>query len=94
MQIKIDGMLSGTGIRIVGAGYIPLEDLSISEDLKKDIRQWQYEYEQLHYIGFSDQNANTELDKRGCYLTIRVRAELPNDKVTYYSAAYLKDIPV
>jgi hypothetical protein len=93
--LKIDGMLSGTGIRdSVEGGYIELSELKISKELISDIRIWLNRYENAHYLQFEDEQEIVILDLEGIALARRVKLELPSAKVEYYSAGKMQKIMI
>jgi hypothetical protein len=84
----VDGMLSGTGIRdAVEGGYIDPEQLGISQEIIGDIASWLARYEHAHYFQFADSEEVETLDREGRHLCERLRAELVNSKIEYFSSA-------
>lgn len=93
MQLLIDGMLSGTGIRDrINGGYIDPEALGLSSPLVDDLRTWLSQYEDAHYAGFDDPEIVSTLDQGGVALTDRIARERTSDEVGYYSNAHLKEL--
>lgn len=81
----IDGMLSGTGVRdAVAGGYVAPDSIGLSAQLLADIAAWQRRYEEAHFAGFPA-SAVAVLDVEGLALTSRVRAELGDKSVGYFS---------
>jgi hypothetical protein len=95
LSIKLDGELSGTGVRdAIKGGYLDLQDLPLSDRLRSDISKWQQKYEDAHFHSFEDAATNERLDKEGVELARRLKREIPDAEVVYYSSAYLRDIPL
>jgi len=93
MQLLIDGMMSGTGIRDrINGGYIDPEALGLSSPLVDDLRIWLSRYEDAHYAGFDDAEVVSMLDRQGVALAERMTKERTSDKVRYYSNAHLKEL--
>ena len=89
-ELLIDGMLSGTGIRdAINGGYIEPKSLGLSGSLTRSIASWQAQYEDAHFAGFSYDRV-AELDREGEALASRLREELPNAKVGYFSDGLMK----
>ena len=84
-DILIDGMLSGTGLRdAVNGGYLPAEAVGLSSPLAADVADWQRRYEYAHFAGFPN-DIVAKLDEEGLTLLSRVRVELPDKEVGYFS---------
>lgn len=93
--LTVDGMLSGTGIRdSVGGGYVDLQRLGLSEDLKEEFREWLRRYEKAHYFQFVNKHENERLDREGVAICRRLQAELPDAKIDYYSNAEMRKLIV
>lgn len=91
--LVVDGMLSGSGIRdYYDGGYVDIEALSLSSELKSKIQVWLEKYEEQHFDGFADSAAIDLLDCQGIELAKRLLKELGDVKVEYYSAAKMKKI--
>lgn len=91
----VDGMLSGTGIRdAVEGGYVEPEQLGISQSLKNDINIWVARYENAHYAQFKDLEEVNALDTEGVSLCKRLRSEIVDSKIGYFSNAKMQDIQV
>ncbi len=91
----VDGMLSGTGIRdAVEGGYVDLEQLGISRSLQSDINVWVARYESSHYAQFNDSEEVDALDNEGVSLCKRLRSELSDSKIEYFSNARMQNIRV
>jgi len=94
-HLIVDGMMSGTGIRDAMAGdYLFTDELGLSSHLREEIVEWLGGYERAHFRRYKDENENRRLDVEGTEIAKRVQEELPNDKVQYYSNAYLKRIQI
>lgn len=84
-DLLIDGMLSGTGVRdAVGGGYVALDAIGLSGQLAADIAAWQKKYEEVHFAGFPP-GAVAALDEEGLALSSRVRGELSDKSIGYFS---------
>lgn len=91
----IDGMIHGTGIRDkYKGGYLPIDSLGFSEEIKNRIREWLNFYEQEHYAGFIHPNIIDKLDKEGIAIAKIIKTHLPDSKVEYYSNAKLHNIAI
>jgi hypothetical protein len=90
----VDGMLSGTGIRdAVEGGYIDPEQLGISQEIIDDIASWLGRYEHAHYFQFADWEEVETLDREGMNLCKRLRTELVDSKIEYFSSAKMGIMP-
>ncbi|UZE96645.1 hypothetical protein [Alkalimarinus alittae] len=95
IYLTVDGMFSGTGIRdSVEGGYLKLEELNISDDLKNKITYWLSCYEDAHYSQYEDESEVASLDSEGLDICIMLRSEIPDSKVEYYSSAEMKKIAI
>lgn len=84
-DLLIDGMLSGTGVRDAAAGgYVAPDAIGLSPQLVADITAWQRRYEEAHFAGFPA-NAVAILDDEGLALASRVRSELSDKNIGYFS---------
>lgn len=93
--LTVDGMLSGTGIRMSnGGGYIDLAELGLSDGLVRDMAQWLEEYENAHYDQYENEETNERLDRQGIALAKRLRGELSDADVSYFSSAKMQRIPI
>ena len=89
-KFLIDGMLSGTGVRdAIEGGYIEPAKLGLSAKLVRDLAVWQAKYEEAHFAGFPE-SLVSELDEAGQLLTRRVRDELPEIDVGYFSDGLMR----
>jgi hypothetical protein len=92
-HLILDGYLNGTGIRDgQNGGYLELSELGISFKLEKRITSWVLKYENEFYDGYSDYKKVENLDSEGIDIANKLREELPNDKVEYYSDAKMLKI--
>jgi hypothetical protein len=88
----LDGMLSGTGIRdSVKGGYVAPADLKLSSGLQANIAEWQRNYEDAHFEGFSDETV-AALDREGQELVALIRAERPQLRIGYFSNGLMRRI--
>lgn len=93
--LTVDGMLSGTGIRKSNeGGYIDPAELGLSDGLVRDMAQWLEEYENAHYDQYENEETNERLDRQGIALAKRLRGELSNADVSYFSSAKMQRIPI
>jgi hypothetical protein len=89
----VDGMLSGTGVRdAVEGGYLDLHDLGISSELVTGISLWLARYEKAHYAQFEDLEEVFALDSQGIELSKRLKTELPDSKIEYFSSGKMQKI--
>ena len=89
--LVVDGMLSGTGIRLKYAGgFIKLDQLPISTDLKKDISTWVLRYQNEHFENFQRVDVNAQLDNHGLKIVENLRETLGTNSVVYFSNAYMR----
>lgn len=91
--LVVDGMLSGTGIRdAVEGGYLDLRELGLSQVLMKDMSRWLRRYEEAHYAQFNDQMEVATLDSEGLVLCKRLKEELPQSKIEYFSSGNMRKV--
>jgi hypothetical protein len=84
-------MLSGTGIRdAVNGGYLDLNEIGISDALRRRISKWLSEYEDAHFHQYNDEKRNAALDEEGVEIARTIKTELPSAKVAYFSSAYMR----
>lgn len=84
-DLLIDGMLSGPGVRDAAAGgYVAPDAIGLSAQLVADIAAWQGRYEEAHFAGFPASTVAV-LDDEGLAITSRVRAELSDKIIGYFS---------
>jgi len=83
----IDACLSGTGIRdkYVG-GYIFPEDLKLIQALSSNISLWVTKYQNEHYNGFINTYIIDSLDIEGVEIARKIKNELIDVKIEYFSA--------
>src|SRR5438105_3647612 len=95
LSIKLDGELSGTGVRdAINGGYLDLQDLPLSAGLRSAISEWQRKYEDAHFHSFEDADTNGRLDREGIALARSLKHEMSDAEVVYFSSAYLREIPL
>jgi hypothetical protein len=93
LSLLVDGMLSGTGIRdAANGGYLEPHEIGLSDVLARRISMWLSAYEDAHFHQYNDQAKNEALDREGIEIAQAVRAELPTDKVGYFSNANMREI--
>lgn len=93
IYLKVDGMISGTGIRdAVEGGYYEPEELGVSDSLTQKINDWLERYEDAHYSQYQDEELIDELDTIGLEITALLKKELTDSKITYYSEGKNKEI--
>ena len=84
----VDGYLNGTGIRDKYAGgCIKPEGLGVSETLSRKICLWLQDCWEAFYTQHPDKEAVRRLDTEGRRIAARVKAELIDVKVEYFSDA-------
>lgn len=88
--IVLDGNLNGTGIRDkYNGGYIDPVDLGITQNLVNQLNHWLKSYENEHYNGYKNIENVEYLDRRGEDLAKKIKDELVNIKLEYFSAGKL-----
>ncbi|PSL17645.1 hypothetical protein [Dyadobacter jiangsuensis] len=86
----IDASLTGTGIRDqYNGGFIEVTDLQLSTNLINLIKSWLARYGVEHYNGFIDDSIIDNLDSEGKAIAKKVKDELVDAKVEYFSDARL-----
>ncbi|KXZ65125.1 hypothetical protein [Acinetobacter venetianus] len=91
--LLVDGMYGGTGIRNkVEGGYLNISDLNISLELQQDISNWLEHYADAHFTQYSNKSEIAKLDKRGIEICKKLREELPNCKIDYFSDALMQKL--
>ncbi len=91
--LTIDAELNGTGIRDTYSNeYLPLDNFSFETDFINKIKNWLKAYESEHYKGFTDSKLSAKLDLTGLEITKTIQGLLTNDRITYYSAAQMKNL--
>lgn len=84
----IDASLNGTGIRDkYEGGYISPDDLLISRATKDRLNQWLTKYENEHYKEFTNDFIVAELDEEGKEIALKIKSELSDAKLEYFSDA-------
>lgn len=84
----IDASLNGTGIRDkYEGGYLIPEALGLSSTIIKQLNGWLLKYENEHYDGFTNDNIIDELDREGKEIALRIKDELSEVKLEYFSDA-------
>ncbi len=95
LYLVVDGMLSGTGVRdAVEGGYLVPGGLGVSNQLTARIAAWLARYEDAHYHQFEDKAAIAALDAEGVAICRLLRAEIPEAKIDYFSAAEMRKLTV
>ena len=91
VNLLIDGMLSGTGVRdVVNGGYIAPEELGLSTELQEFIAIWLEAYNREFFGQYKNKDRVTLLDEEGVKIARMLRAELDNAEVGYFSDALLE----
>jgi len=86
--LVIDAALSGTGIRDKHeGGYLSPDDLGLSCETIDRLNQWLSKYENEHYSGFTDDQIIDELDREGKEISLKIKSELSEVKMEYFSDA-------
>ena len=95
VSLVVDGMLSGTGIRNAHeGGYIEPNEIGVSAALCEEISSWLERYEDAHFHQYEDAEINQSLDKEGIEIAVKLRSEIPNATISYFSSAELQEMPV
>jgi len=90
LYLVIDACLNGSGIRDeYEGGYIDPATLGLSRDVIDRLKKWLSAYENEHYNGYSNSILIERLDNEGREIAVRVKRELGNVKISYYSDAKL-----
>ena len=88
--LVIDACLSSTGIRDeYEGGCIDPLSLGLSCDVVESLKKWLLAYEDEHYSGYSNGSLINELDNEGREIAAKIKSELGDVKVSYYSDAKL-----
>ncbi len=86
--VTVDGCLNGTGIRDKYNGrYLYPSELGLSTVITSQIEAWVSKYENEHFEGFTNKNVITELDAEGRIIARKIKEELADVKMEYFSAA-------
>ena len=86
--IIIDALLNGTGIRDkYKGGYIDPRSLGLSGVTIVRLNNWLSEYWEEHYNGYIDGAIIDALDLEGRRIAMRIKKELPEMNVEYFSDA-------
>jgi hypothetical protein len=84
----VDACRGGTGIRDkYEGGYISPKNISLNHRLINQISVWLPKYENEHFNGFANMTVIDELDREGIEIAEKIKKELINIKIEYYSAA-------
>jgi hypothetical protein len=90
--LVIDAMLSGTGIRDYYSGnYIEPESLHLSDITIAKLRDWLSRYISEHHKGYVNERVTSELDREGKEVALRIKSELVDVKIHYYSDARMTE---
>ena len=92
--LTLDGEIYGTGLKDQFEGFIELEDVPISNDLRIEIRDWTDAYHKTFGNRMEMDNSKiNELDIRGLNLMKKISEELGSDyKLRYYSDLKTKEL--
>ena len=91
--IVIDALLNGTGIRDKYEGrYIEPCSLGLSSATIIRLNDWLSEYWKKHDNGYIDSAIIDMLDQKGLEIAMRIKKELPEMNVEYFSDARM--VPV
>lgn len=89
--LVIDATLNGTGIRDqYEGGYVKPEDLRLSSETTKRLKDWLLKYEIEHYNGYENKELVNELDMEGKEIAQIIKEELTTIKMEYFSDALMK----
>ena len=84
----IDAELNGTGIRdYYEGGYINPIDLHLSLKIIQQLSDWLSKYENEHYYGYKNNDIINKLDNEGIEIALKIKNELSDVKIAYYSDA-------
>ncbi|OJX31053.1 MAG: hypothetical protein BGO86_01325, partial [Chryseobacterium sp. 36-9] len=68
-------------------GYIDPKDLCLNPNIIKQINDWLIKYENEHYNGYSNQKLINDLDNEGKEIALKIKKELLEVKIEYFSDA-------
>lgn len=86
--LVIDACLNGSGIRDeYEGGYIDPTTLGLSSDVIDCLKKWLLAYEEEHYNGYSNDILIDRLDNEGKKIALKIKREIGNMKISYYSDA-------
>ncbi|WP_423147015.1 hypothetical protein [Rubrolithibacter danxiaensis] len=93
--LVIDAQLHGTGIRDhYEGGYIDPHTLALTDDIINRINEWLIKYEEEHYNSFEDEATINILDNEGLEIATKIKKQLHDAKIYYYSAARMTKVDV
>ena len=92
--LTLDGEVHGTGLRDQYEGFIELEAVPISSDLRIKIREWANAYHQIVGKRIEQDNSRIgDLDIKGLILMKALSEELGSDyKLRYFSDLKTKEL--
>ena len=86
--LVVDANLSGTGIRDkYNGGYVSPLELNLSSNVINQIDLWLSRYENEHFDGFLNSDLINKLDTEGRDIAKKIKDELGDIKIEYFSAA-------
>lgn len=91
LDLKVDGKLSGTGIRDITSGeFVEPKEIGISASVTQRISDWLARYWEAHYHDFENEEENKHLDREGVEIAKLIRLEVPDARVRYFSDASME----
>ncbi|GHT84133.1 hypothetical protein FACS18947_1140 [Bacteroidia bacterium] len=89
--LVVDASLNGTGIRDeYNGGYISPDSIGLSNGLIQKINHWLNLYAEEIYKGYSNLILLENLDKEGVEIALKIKTELKDVKILYFSAAKMQ----
>ena len=87
----VDAYFAGTGIRDEYNGkYIQPQDIGISERLTTEINIWLCLYKKESHNGYRNTVLIEKLDKEGLRIALKIKKELRDVKISYWSDAKME----
>lgn len=84
----IDAAVGNTGIRDkYNGGYLSPEELGISTDTIELLQNWLLKYEAEYFTSYIHETLTDKLDSEGKEIASRIKNELKDIKIEYYSDA-------
>jgi hypothetical protein len=87
----VDASLNGTGIRDeYNGGFVSPESIGLSQILIQKLNNWLCAYAKEIYAGYSNTENIRLLDAEGLSIAMKIKNELQNVKISYFSDATMK----
>jgi len=86
--LVVDALFNGTGIRDYYTGdYLKPETLNLEAVTTIKIHDWLFRYKSEHHKGYINDDVINELDREGREIALKIKNELLEVKIEYYSDA-------